>query len=236
MFIADKNLSAMNDVQHGFFDRQDNELGAARAMGVTALHTVQQVHSAQCVYLPFTKPFPPAAGIPQEVKADAMVTDQPGQALGIITADCAPVLLTGRNGKGHPVIGAAHAGWRGALHGVIENTVAMMRDLGAENIIAAIGPCIARNSYEVSADFVAPFLEQDALNIDFFYDGKNDDVRQFDLPAYVLHRLKSAGIAQAGWCGIDTYTNATDYFSYRRATHKGEKDIGRQVSAIAICS
>lgn len=199
-----------------------------RARGVTAvlpgarLVTVYQVHSADCV----------VAGDWNEAArphADALATDRPGLLLGILTADCAPILLADAEAG---VVGAAHAGWRGAHGGVAEATIAAMEGLGArrERIAAAVGPCIAQPSYEVGADFRTSFTEGDER---FFAPGKPGHY-QFDLEAYVAGRLAAAGVGQVERLGLDTYADADRFFSYRRATHRGEADYGRQISLIGL--
>lgn len=165
--------------------------------------------------------------------ADAMVTDRPGLMLGILTADCAPVLLADSEAG---VIGAAHAGWKGALSGVTDATIDAMEKLGAkrDRIAAAIGPCIARASYEVDAGFLASFTGADPANERFFADGKRVGHHQFDLEAYVAHRLAAAGIMRVAAMGLDTFSLADRYFSFRRATHAEDPDYGRQISLIAL--
>ena len=165
--------------------------------------------------------------------ADALVTDRPGWVLGVLTADCAPVLLADAQAG---VIGAAHAGWKGALGGVLESTVAAMEDLGAQRgrIVAAVGPCIHPASYEVSPEFTSPFLAQDPANARFFFPAKINDKRSFDLPGYVAARLSAFGLAGVDRSEQDTYAEETLFFSFRRATHRGEPVYGRQVSMIAL--
>ena len=165
-------------------------------------------------------------------KADAMVTDRPGLVLGILTADCAPVLLADREAG---VVGAAHAGWKGALGGVVEATVAQMERLGADRarIAAAVGPCIARRSYEVDEGFLRRFAESDPEHERFFGLGREGH-HQFDLEGFVLARLAAAGLTRIEAMGEDTYSQPERFFSYRRATHKGEPDYGRQISLIAL--
>jgi YfiH family protein len=164
--------------------------------------------------------------------ADAIVTDRPGLALGILTADCAPVLLADARAG---VIGAAHAGWKGALGGVIDAVVAAMESLGAgrDRIAAAIGPAIARRSYEVDDGFARRFGEGDPENDRFFAPGRPGH-HQFDLEAYVAARLAAAGVTRVEALGLDTYGDPARFFSYRRATHRGEGDYGRQISLIAL--
>lgn len=190
------------------------------------LATVHQIHSpdAVCVERPW----------PQDARpdADAMITDRRGILLGILTADCAPVLFAdGEAG----VIGAAHAGWRGALAGVTDSTISAMERLGArrENIHAAVGPCIGQSSYEVDEGFRGRFVEADPANGRFFADGTGGKPH-FDLEAYVVHRLIAARIGEVEALNLDTYADPERFFSYRRATHLGEADYGRQVSLIGL--
>lgn len=189
------------------------------------LVTVYQVHSAEVVEV--TEPWPDD----QRPEADALVTRQAGLVLGIVTADCAPVLLADREAG---VIGAAHAGWRGAHGGVLENTVAAMERLGARpaRLVAAIGPAIAQPSYEVDARFRAHFTPADEV---FFIPGAADRW-QFDLEGYVAGRLRAAGVGQVERLGLDTYTQAERFYSYRRATHRCEPAYGRQFSLIGLAA
>ncbi|RVQ66959.1 peptidoglycan editing factor PgeF [Croceicoccus ponticola] len=190
------------------------------------LATVYQVHSADVVRI--ETPFP----LDARPHADAMVTNRPGTLLGILTADCAPVLLADEQAG---VIGAAHAGWRGAFAGVCGNTVAAMEKLGADRarIAAAIGPCIAQSSYEVDEGFYLRFLaEQDAFER-FFKPGRSGH-HQFDLAAFVAASLVDAGVTRVEITGQDTYADDTRYFSYRRATQAGESGYGRQISLIGL--
>lgn len=191
-----------------------------------ALATVYQVHSADCVTA--EAPWPDG----DRPHADALVTNRRGLMLGVVTADCAPVLLAD---PAAGVIGAAHAGWKGALHGVTDAALAAMEALGArrERIAAAIGPCIARASYEVDAAFCDRFAQADAGNHRFFTPGAAGHF-QFDLPAYVAARLTQAGVGAVEPLGLDTYADPARFFSYRRATHLGEADYGRQFSLIAL--
>ncbi len=162
-------------------------------------------------------------------KGDAIVTRQKNIALGILTADCAPVLFSDpENG----IIGAAHAGWKGALNGVLENTIQMMCDKGAKrtNIRAAIGPAIVQKNYEVGPEFKEAFKEQPS----FFMDSHRKDHYLFDLKGFVLNQLEKSGLSRIVALDHDTYDNPNDYFSYRRTTHAGETDYGRQISAIMI--
>jgi YfiH family protein len=190
------------------------------------LATVYQVHSpdAVAVFEPFAHALRPSA--------DALVTDRPGLLLGILTADCAPVLLADREAG---VVGAAHAGWKGAIGGVTDSTIALMETLGArrERIAAAIGPCIARASYEVDEGFQHRFAAADPENERFFAAGRPGH-HQFDLEAYVAHRLAAARIRTVEMMGEDTYSQPDRFFSFRRATHRGESDYGRQISLIGL--
>jgi len=190
------------------------------------LATVHQVHSPTALVA--TEPWPDEA----RPHADAIVTDRSGLALGILTADCAPVLLADAAAG---VIGAAHAGWKGAFGGVVEATIAAMETLGADRgrIAAAIGPAIARRSYEVDEAFLRRFAEADPDNERFFSPGR-DAHHQFDLEGYVASRLADAGVRRVEATGLDTYSAPERFFSYRRATHRGEADYGRQVSLIAV--
>nr|WP_184088280.1 peptidoglycan editing factor PgeF [Sphingomonas xinjiangensis] len=192
----------------------------------STLVTLYQVHSADAVTVlsPFEERLRP--------RADSLVTNRPGLALGILTADCAPVLFADRQAG---VIGAAHAGWKGAIGGVTDSTLAAMEALGArrERVAAAIGPCIARASYEVDESFFRRFADAEPENERFFADGKPGHFR-FDLEAYVAHRLAAAGVKTVEMLGLDTYGDADRFFSYRRATHRGEPDYGRQISIIGL--
>lgn len=190
------------------------------------LVTVYQVHSADAVTVraPTVHDLRP--------RADALVTDRPGLALGILTADCAPVLLADAAAG---VVGAAHAGWKGALGGVTDAAILAMEALGArrERIAAAIGPCIARASYEVDAAFARRFEADDPANERFFSPGRAGH-HQFDLEAYVAARLAAAGLTRIEALGQDTYTQETRFYSYRRATHRGEPSYGRQISIVGL--
>jgi YfiH family protein len=190
------------------------------------LVTVYQVHSAAAIAA--TSAFPDA----QRPRADAIVTDRPGLALGILTADCTPVLFADVRAG---VVGAAHAGWKGAFAGVIEATVSAMEGLGAHRnaIVAAVGPTIARRSYEVDEGFLARFTDEDPDHERFFTPGRAGH-HQFDLEGFVVARLAAAGLGQIEALGLDTYSDPDRFYSYRRATHRGEPDYGRQISLIAL--
>jgi len=205
----------------------ENRRRAVNAVAPGArLATVYQVHSSDAVAIiePYDDRLRP--------RADALVTDRPDIALGIVTADCAPVLLADRDAG---VIAAAHAGWKGAIGGVTDSTISAMIALGAsrDRIAAAIGPCIARVSYEVDDGFARRFDAADAENERFFSPGRSGH-HQFDLEAYVAHRLAAAGIGRIEMLGLDTYADADRFFSFRRATHRHEPDYGRQISIIAL--
>lgn len=204
----------------------NRQRATAAVLPGAALVTLYQTHSADALIV--TAPF--AEGV--RPPGDALATDRPGLALGILTADCAPVLFADPDAG---VIGAAHAGWKGALGGVTDSAIAAMESLGAarERIRAAIGPCIARVSYEVDPAFARRFEAVDPANERFFTPGRADHL-QFDLEAYVTHRLASAGIGRIEALGLDTYADADRFFSYRRATHQGRPGYGRQISIIGI--
>ena len=196
------------------------------APGAT-LVTLHQVHSA--IAVPVTAVFPDDA----RPHADALVTATPGLLLGILTADCVPILFADARAN---VVAAAHAGWKGAIGGVIEATVAAMVSLGASraNIAAAIGPCIARASYEVDDAFLGAFTDEDPANERFFAGGQRPHHHQFDIEAYALARLAAAGLTRIEALGLDTYADAQRFYSYRRATHLGEPGYGRQIALIAL--
>jgi len=202
---------------------RENRRRAMTALSDATLVTCYQVHSAIAVTV--TVPWETAP------HADAMATNVPGLALGILTADCAPVLLADAEAG---VIGAAHAGWKGALGGVTDSVIAAMAALGARRIAAAVGPCIAQASYEVDGAFRDRFVTADAGNADFFSRGARDGHFHFALEAYVVGRLRLAGVADIAPLHADTYADAEAFFSFRRATHRGESDYGRDLSAIAL--
>ena len=200
-------------------------VAAALEVAPDRLLSLHQVHSDVVVV---ARP----EGWGERPRADGAVTAVPGLALAILTADCAPVLLADRVAG---VIGAAHAGWRGAVEGVIEATIDAMVGLGArrEVIAAAVGPTISQAAYEVGPEFLDRFREEEAGLERFFAPGAGDRLR-FDLPGFVLHRLREAGIGEAEWIGRCTYSDPARFFSYRRTTHAGEPDYGRLISAIRL--
>jgi hypothetical protein len=253
MITAD-SLSAPGRLRHAFFTRQggvsdgpyqslncgfgsgDAEARVAanrgRAMGALgldgdALVTAYQVHSPTAVVV--AAPWRPEAA----PEADALVTDRPGVALGVLTADCAPVLFADAEAG---VVGAAHAGWRGARAGVLEATVEAMTGLGARagRIAVAVGPCIRQASYEVGPEFQAAFVEEDAENADLFAAAERRRHFRFDLPRYLERRLARLALAAVETIALDTCGDEERFFSYRRASRRGEPAYGRGLSAIAI--
>lgn len=203
-----------------------NRARVAEAMEVepAALVGVNQVHSADVITV--------TAPLAEKPRADGMVTATPGLALAVLTADCQPVLFADSKAG---VIGAAHAGWRGALDGVLEAVVDGMEDLGAhrENIVAVIGPTISQRAYEVGPEFFETFLAEDPHYARFFAGG-NGDRMMFDLPAFGLHRLREAGVGNALWTRHCTYSDPARFYSYRRTTHAKEADYGRLISVIRL--
>lgn len=205
----------------------ENRRRAVEAVAPAAtLVALYQTHSATC--LTATDAWPDSA----RPEADALVTDRPGIALSILTADCAPVLFADPHAR---IIGAAHAGWKGALGGVTDATLDAMEALGADrtHMVAAIGPCIGRKSYEVDDAFARRFEADDRANERFFTAGRAGH-HFFDLEGYVAHRLSAAGVTRIDALGLDTLANPTRFFSYRRATLAGEAGYGRQISIIAL--
>jgi YfiH family protein len=246
-------LSAIPGLRHGFFTREggvsdgvyaglngglgsdddpahvvENRRRMAEQMGVEPEHflSVHQIHSPDAVVA--TGPWPSTA----RPKADAIVTAESGLAIGITTADCGPILFVDPRAR---VIGAAHAGWKGALTGVLESTIDGMEKLGADrsNVVAAIGPLIRQPSYEVGAEFVERFINADAENALFFLPGERNGHAQFDLAGFIRMRLENAGVLMIDDVGIDTYSDER-FYSYRRSVHRKEPDYGRHVHAIAL--
>jgi YfiH family protein len=205
----------------------ENRIRVAKHLHIDSTHLLSpyQYHSAEVVTvdMPFSSERP---------RADAIVTNTRGLAIGVVTADCGPVLFADVDAG---VIGAAHAGWQGAVGGVIENTIIAMEKLGAKrvNIIAVLGPTISQPNYEVGADFEAKLLAKDNAGAVFFAAGISADKRQFDLPGYILMRLERAGVAGFD-TGLCTYEHSEHFFSYRRTTHRREADYGRQMSALCL--
>ena len=246
-------LSAVPGLRHAFFSRHggvsngvytalnggigsnddpanvsENRRRMAEQIGVTPerLLTAYQVHSPEVVV---------ASGawdMESRPRADAIVTRAQGLAIGITAADCGPILLVEPNAR---VIGAAHAGWKGALTGIVESAVDAMEKLGAERsaIVAAIGPLIRQQSYEVGSEFVERFIETDAESALFFLPAARERHAMFDLAGFIRRRLENAGVLLIDDIGIDTYSDER-FFSYRRSVHRGEADYGRHIHAIAL--
>lgn len=253
MILASPLLSAIPGLRHAFFTREggvsdgvyqslngglgssddpaqvaENRRRMAQRMGVRPEHLIgaHQIHSPDAVVA--TGPWPTSA----RPKADALVTAKANLAIGVTTADCGPILLIDPNAR---VIGAAHAGWKGALTGILESTIAAMEKLGADRsgMIAAIGPLIRQQSYEVGAEFVTRFLDADAANTVFFIPSEREGHAMFDLAGYIRMRLENAGVLMIDDLGVDTYSDER-CFSYRRSVHRKEPDYGRHVHAIAL--
>jgi YfiH family protein len=253
LMIQALSLSALPRVRHAFFTRNggvsegiyaslngglgskdapdrvhENRNRMAAALGVAPARflTCHQIHSPNVVVAstPWAREATP--------EADAIVTREPGLAIGVLTADCGPVLFAdGEAG----VVGVAHSGWKGALGGVLEATVATMEKLGAERrrIRAALGPLIRKENYEVGPEFVARFSDDDAANEKYFTPSQTAGHAMFDLPAYIAARLARAGVAFED-LKLCTYADPTRFFSYRRTTHRAEPDYGRHVNAIVL--
>ncbi|MEM7074709.1 MAG: peptidoglycan editing factor PgeF [Pseudomonadota bacterium] len=246
--LTDDSLSPM---RHGFFTRKGgassgvfaglncgpgssdqaeivaiNRARVADALGVAPDHliTLRQIHSPDAIIVD--------GPIHERPSADAVVTATPGLALAVLTADCTPVLFADPEAG---VVGAAHAGWRGALDGVLEATLDAMETVGAlrDRVVAVLGPTISQAAYEVGQEFLEQFADDDPGNTRFFVNGAADRF-QFDLPGFVLDRLRRSGVAEAHWLRHCTYADADRFFSYRRATHAGEADYGRLISAIRL--
>jgi YfiH family protein len=248
------NLGRLAGLRHGFMTREggvseglyaslncglgsgddaarvaENRARAAARLGLEAgaLCTAYQVHGTAVQIV--DAPWP----VTDRPRVDAMISATPGVALGVLTADCAPVLMADPEAG---VVGAVHAGWKGALAGVVETAVTEMAKLGArrERIVAAVGPCIAQASYEVGPEFPAPFLNADATNAGYFEAATRQGHFQFDLAGYVLAKLAAAGVEAHEHVDHDTRQDEKHFFSYRRACLNGERDYGRALSAIAL--
>ena len=204
-----------------------NRAKVADALAVQPSHLVSafQIHSADVavVEAPFS----------ERPKVDGLVTRTPGIALGVLTADCGPVLFADEKAQ---VIGACHAGWKGAVSGITDATVLCMEKLGAarENIVAVLGPTISQTAYEVGPEFPKAFLEQSSAHQKYFIPSLKSGHYIFDLPAYLTDRMKALGVGQVENLALCTYADEQRFFSYRRATHRAEKDYGRLISAIAL--
>lgn len=253
-YLTAPALGTLNGLRHAFFTRaggvsegiydglncgfgsKDNKTSVAenrrRAAAMLDLPserllTVFQTHSPDAVIV--ETPWSPE----DSPRADAMVTAVPGLALGVLAADCGPVLFADPDAG---VVGAAHAGWKGALTGVLESTLEAMESLGAKrsSVHAVVGPCIAQASYEVGQDFADRFTAEDPRNADFFRIPAAAERPHFDLSGYIAHRLQASGIQEHYVLGQDTYAEEELFYSYRRATHRGEPDYGRGLSAICL--
>ncbi len=253
MFTS-QSLKAADGIRHSFFTRQggtsdgiyaslncgygskddpervaENRARAAEHLGLSSdrMLTVYQTHSRKAVAV--SEPWAPS----EAPKADAMVTRQPGLGLGILTADCGPVLFADPQAQ---VIGAAHAGWRGALDGILEATIEAMEGLGAarQHILAGLGPCIAQPSYEVGPEFPQPFLDANAADADLFAPSPRHGHFLFDLKGFVARRLERGGITSIDVLAHDTCADEDRFFSYRRCCQRGETDYGRGLSLISL--
>lgn len=222
---AGLNCGAGSDDLRDAVELNKARVSEAMALEPGALVTIHQTHSADVVTItePLRAPLP---------EADAMVTNTPGVGLAILTADCEPVLFADREAG---VIGAAHAGWKGAISGVLEATLEAMEALGATraNTAAVVGPTISQKAYEVGPEFLATFVAEDPAYTRFFAGGAGDRV-QFDLPAFGLHRLREAGVGHAEWTRHCTYGDPDRFYSYRRSVHRKEADYGRLISVIRL--
>jgi polyphenol oxidase len=253
MFITSPDLAALNGIRHAFFTRQggasygiyaslngglgssddkasitENRARMAKVLGVMPDHLVSlyQVHSPDVVVA--TGPWPD-----DRPKADAMVTNTKGVALGISTADCGPILFADAEAG---VIGAAHSGWKGAFTGIVEATLLAMEKLGArrERTITVLGPTIGPNAYEVGPEFVARFIAAKADDARFFRPSQREHHAMFDLPSFIGERFTEAGVGRFIDLGLCTYSDPERFFSYRMTTHRGEPDYGRLISAIVL--
>jgi YfiH family protein len=254
MMLQAKSLSRLDGIRHGFFTRAggvsdgiyaslnggvgskddaqrvgENRARMARALQVEPANFVTcfQIHSPDVVVA--EKPWTPAA----RPKADAIVTKVSGLAIGVSTADCGPLLFADEEAG---VIGAAHAGWRGAFTGVIEKTVGEMEKLGADRgrIVAALGPLIRKQNYEVSRGFVDEFLRADKAHARFFSTASREGHAMFDLPGFVAARIEQSGIGSFEDLGLCTYADEERFYSYRRSVHRAEPDYGRHVNAVVL--
>lgn len=256
MKLQAESLSALDGIRHAFFTRDggvsggiyaslnsgigssddashvtENRARMAQALGVKPdrLITAYQIHSPHVVIA--DEPW----SVETRPKADAIVTRTPGLAIGVSTADCGPLLFADAQAR---VIGAAHAGWRGAFSGVIEGTIAAMEKLGADRrrISVALGPLIRQNNYEVSQSFVDEFLRIDDTYARFFVPASREGHAMFDLPGFIASRLAQSGIERLEDIGVCTYSDPDRFYSYRRSTHRAEPDYGRHVNAIVLAN
>ncbi|ASP34002.1 peptidoglycan editing factor PgeF [Labrenzia sp. VG12] len=224
---ADLNIGLGSDDRREHVLENRNRVAATFGTGAAQLVSPYQIHSPDVIVV--DAPFAADA----DRKADALVTATTGLVLGISTADCGPVLFADPEAG---VIGAAHAGWKGAVSGVLQNTVAAMEGLGASraNITAVLGPTISQAAYEVGPEFHARFWQEDSDNAAYFRASEKPDHFMFDLPAFITARLASLGLKTVSDMALCTYSDEQRFFSYRRTTHRREPDYGRQISAIAI--
>ena len=254
MIVRSAYLEALSRVQHGFLTREggvskgpyaslncgsangddsdcvtENRQRAVLAVDddASSLCTARQVHGTDAIIVET------AWAADQSPQADALITNRPGIALGVTSADCAPVLIAD---SGAGIIAAVHAGWRGALAGVVDSTVAAMVKLGGnpDRMVAAVGPCIAQQSYEVGAEFPAPFLEQNATNQRFFVPADTETRFRFDLSGYVCSRISKIGVLSIDPLGLDTCADEARFFSYRRARQQSETVFGLGISIISL--
>jgi uncharacterized protein, YfiH family len=254
MYVRSEALTGIAGVAHAFFTREggvsegiyaslnlglgsaderakvmENRARAARVLGVAPdrLVSAYQIHSPDCLLV--EAPWRPE----DNPRVDALVTRMPGIAVCAGAADCGPILFADPEAR---VVGAAHAGWKGAFTGVLEATLARMEEAGATRarVVAAIGPMISQAAYEVGPEFLARFLDQDAANARFFAPSRRADHHMFDLPAYLAMRLTRAGVGRVDDVGLCTYSDPARFFSYRRTTRRGEPDYGRHLAAIAL--
>lgn len=252
MKVESNALKALPGIRHAFFTREggvsegiyaglnggtgsrddqdrvaENRARMAASLGVPAGHllTAWQIHSPDCVVV--DTPWD------ERPKADAVATATPGIAAAVSIADCGPVLFADPEAR---VVGAAHAGWKGAVGGVLDSTLARMEELGArrERVVAAIGPLIRQPSYEVGPDFIEKLTALDAANERFLIASERAHHARFDLPGYIAARLAQLGVGTIDDLGLDTYSDEARFYSYRRATHRYEPDYGRLVAAITL--
>ena len=250
--IEASGLSAINGIRHGFFTREGGvsdgiygslnagygsdddsvkvaenrrRIAAQLGVGSNRLLTIHQWHSADVVLA--EKPW----DVRRPPEGDAVVTDKPGISVAVLTADCTPVLFSSGDGR---VVGAAHAGWKGAIGGILDATVARMKELGAKDVHAAIGPTISQLNYEVGPEYRARFIDRDAASDRFFIPSAKPGHFMFDLPGFVRARLDDLELASIEDTALCTYADEQRFFSYRRTVHRGEADYGRQLSAICI--
>ncbi len=252
MMVQSKKLAALKNIRHAFFTREggvsegiyaslnggigsnddtarvhENRRRMSETLGADHLITCYQIHSADVVVAGKAWSREDAA------RADGIVTRTKGLAVGASAADCGPLLFADAEAG---IVAAAHAGWKGALGGIGEATIAKMEELGAarKNIVAALGPLIRQQSYEVGADFMERFTSQDPAHAKFFIPSQRAGHAMFDLPGLIVAKLTAAGIGEIDDLGLDTYSDEKRFYSYRRATHRNEPDYGRLIAAISL--